>query len=117
VATLQPPPIFKLCGLRPTGDLAGFTAYTKPNRTPVWFFKAPPKTPPTQHQRHQRNAFRLAAIAWAAIGPDARARWSQVEHRARLGITGYNLWVYYQLTRDLLPIRTLEHQTRISLLA
>jgi len=105
-----------LLGWQPTGDLGGLTGYTSKRGKPVWFLKAPPTTPPSPWQTHQRNLFRLLGTAWSQIGPDARARWLAASHAARLNIGGYNLFTYYYLTADRAAIATVERQSRIQLL-
>lgn len=109
-------PILNLLGLRPTGDLGPLTGYTSKRGKPVWFLKAPPKEPPTDVQRHCRNRFRLAAFAWTQLDDQARADWTSAQDLAHLNITGYNLFIYWQLTKDAAAIRTIEHQTGLHLI-
>lgn len=104
-----------LIGLRPTGDLGPLTGYTSKRGKPVWFLKAPPKTPPTFWQTSQRNTFRLAADYWRDLSPQQRQAWLDAAKRARLNIGGYNLWLWYQLTKDRATIRTVERQSGITL--
>lgn len=105
-----------LLGWRPTGDLGGLTGYTSKRGRGVWFLKAPPKEPPTDVQRHCRNKFRLAAFAWTQLDDQARAAWTSAQDLAHMNITGYNLFIYWQLTKDEAAIRTIEHQTGLVLL-
>lgn len=103
-------------GLRPTGDLGPLTGYTSKRGKGVWFIKAPPTKPPTDTQRHQRNAFRLAAMAWNELDTSAKAAWNSAQHLAHLNITGYNLFIYWQLTKDRATIQTVEHQAALELI-
>ena len=105
-----------LLGLRPTGDLGPLTGYTSKRGKPVWFLKAPPTSPPTGWQIHQRNLFRAIAVHWNHLSPEQRAAWLAAAEAARLKITGYNLFVWYHLTNDRAAIATIEHQTGIQLL-
>ena len=108
--------MLNLMGLRPTGDLGPLTGYTSKRGRAVWYLKAPPKEPPTGYQTHYRNVFRLVAIAWQGLTPDTRAAWLAAARKAGLRITGYNLFLWYNHTRDTAVIRTVEHQTGITLL-
>lgn len=108
--------LLNLLGFGPTGDLGPLTGYTTKRGRPVWYLKAPPKTPPTQYQIHYRNLFRLTAMAWRALPAAARRDWLDVSRRANLRITGYNLFLWYNHSRDTAVIKTLEHQTGITLL-
>ena len=106
-----------LIGLRPTGDLGPLTGYTTRHGRGVWFMKAPPKTPPTCWQTHQRNAFRALGAAWSALSQDVRDDWQRAAKLARLTITGYNLWTWYGFTNDSATILTIEHQTGVKLIS
>lgn len=108
--------VLSILGWRPTGDLGGLTAYTSKRGKVVWFLKAPPTCPPTDWQIHQRNVFRLIAMAWQGLSDAAREQWHLAEVRGRLNITGYNLFTWWSITHDNATIRTIEHQTNTSLI-
>lgn len=103
--------LFNLLGFRATGDLGGMTAWTTQRNRTVWIDKAPPLNPPSPLQSQFRNQFRLAATAWRALSPATRDAWLAAARKAHLYITGYNLWVWYQRTKDAATIRTIERQT------
>ena len=105
-----------LLGLRPTGDLGPLTGYTSKRGKPVWFLKAPPKTPATCWQVRERNTFRRIARLWSALSDPQRAAWLQAGRAAGLNITGYNLFVWYQYTQDHDVIHTVERQSGITLI-
>lgn len=107
--------LLNILGLNPTGDLGPLTGYTSKRGKAVWFLKAPPTTPATPHQNHQRNIFRLVAMAWRALPEIDRQRWLQAALRAHLRITGYNLFTYWQITKDLPTLRTIEHLAHLDL--
>lgn len=109
-------PALTFIGWRPTGDLGPLTGYTSKRGKPVWFLKSPPTTPPTNWQLHRRAFFKVAADHWWRIGPHRRSDWLRAARLAHLNITGYNLFTYYQLTRDRAAIATVEQQTAIQLL-
>ncbi len=108
--------VLTLLGIRPTGDLGPLTCYTSKRGKPVWYLKAPPKIPPTPYQIHQRNVFRLIANAWSALTPAKRKDWIDAGVRARLNITGHNLFFWFSITQDQAVVRTIERQSGISLL-
>lgn len=110
------PRLFQFLGWNTQGDLGPWTFYTSRRGNLVFFPKAPPLSPPTPDQVHQRNRFRLAAKAWQALIPAFRERWNTAAVAAHLRIHGYDLWTYYHLTLDAPAIRTIENQTRIQLL-
>lgn len=111
-----PKNLLALLGLNPSGDLGAFTIYTSRRKGIVWFVKAPPKCPPTYLQRRQRNAFLLAAMCWRKLPSGTRQAWQRAARLAFLKCSGYNLFVYFQLTKDRAAIRTIERQTATELL-
>jgi len=109
-------PLLNLLGFGPTGDLGPLTGYTNKRGRPVWYLKAPPKTPPTDWQWAMRDFFRLAAEAWTQQTPAKRADWLNAGKRARLTITGYNLFIWYMYSRDHTVIHTVERHSGIQLI-
>lgn len=105
-----------IMGLCPTGDLGPYTIYTSRRAGTVWFTKAPPLSPPSVFQIRQRNAFRLAAEAWRALLPTRRAAWCQAARRARLYLSGYTLFIWWQTKRDRQALATIERLSRTPLL-
>lgn len=98
-------------GFAPTGDFGPLTVYTAKNRKTVYFLKAPPLVPATLFQKRQRSRFRNAAILWWQLTKDQRNAWLQAAKSANLYCTGFNLWVFWQLRRDVGAIRTIERIT------
>lgn len=103
-------------GLHPAGDLAGLTCYTNKKGKTVWFIKSPPKVPPSDPQRRQRIRFTIAATAWQHLTQEQRYDWHSACRTAGLYLHGYNLWIYWQLKRDIPTLRTIERQSGITLL-
>lgn len=108
--------IISLLGWRPTGDLGPLTIYTSRRHKIVAFLKAPPTCPPTEWQSHQRAAFRLIARAWNGLTDEQREQWHLAEVRLPLNITGYNLFVWWNLSHDDETIRTIQRQTGTNLI-
>lgn len=108
--------LWQFFGLNPTGDLGPFTFYTSRRKGVVFFIKAPPLEPPSQRQLHQRNRFRMAAQAWREQTPAKRADWNAAAIGAGLKMTGFNLFVYFELTKDSDTINTIERYSHIQLL-
>lgn len=94
-------------GFNATGDLGDFTIYTSRRAGTVWFLKAPPKKPATIRQLHYRNQFKLIGAAWNALPAAVRANWTAAAGNARLFISGYNLFTWWQLKRDLPTLNTI----------
>ena len=82
-------PLLNVIGLAPAGDLGPLTGYTNKRGRPVWYLKAPPKSPPTDWQWAMRDFFRLAAEAWTRLDVTERTDWLAAGQAARLKITGY----------------------------
>ncbi len=105
----------QLLGFSQTGDLGAFTIYTATNRSPVWFQKSPPQKPPSALQVRQRLRFTQAAAAWQRLPPRTRHDWNRATRLAGLYVSGYNLWVFWQITHDDSIIRTVQHQSGVQL--
>lgn len=88
------PNIFPLLGLLMQGDLGPWTCYTKPRRRIVIFLRAPPKTPETFDQRHQRNLWKEHARIWRTLTHAEREQWRLAAKLANLRITGFNLYLH-----------------------
>jgi hypothetical protein len=105
-----------LCGWQTQGDVAGFTIYTSRKKRLVWFPIAPPKKFASVGQRIQRERFVQVSFLWQALTDTQKQNWMNAATKARLRIHGYNLFVYYQTTKDEGAIRTIERNTGITLL-
>ncbi len=103
-------------GFGQTGDLGPFTIYTTRRRRCVWFIKAPPLKPPSALQVYQRNRFRMAAKAWRKLTIVNRRAWRAAAATASLGVTGYNLFIFWQLRRDRAAIATIERRSNVTLI-
>lgn len=110
------PKLLSFLGFSATGDLGPLTAYTSKQHKQVWFPKTNPLNPPSAMQHKMRNFFRLVAMSWRALSATQRQAWQQAADAAGLRVTGYNLFLWYQRTRDAATIATIERQTGISLL-
>ncbi|MCH8853553.1 MAG: hypothetical protein IID41_13010 [Planctomycetes bacterium] len=109
------PSIYELIGNSMQGDLAGMTCYTSKRNKVVWFVKSPPLKPASPNQRTIRNIFVLNANVWRAFSEDERTTWSAAARRARLRLSGYNLFTWWMRIRDDATLRTIERQSGISI--
>ena len=107
--------MLKWLGFHPTGDIAGWTAYTTRRNFTVWFLKSPPKKPRSRKQVQQWYKFSQAAQAWRNLTTDQRHEWIVAARRARLYIAGYHLFLTYQLKRDPAALRTIARMSRTTL--
>jgi len=107
---------FTWIGLRPTGDLAGFTCYTDARGHAVWFVKSPPKVPFSRLQLRRLRAFEFVARAWNSQTQATRDTWNLAARRCHLYVCGYSLFVHWQLKRDQGTIRTIERNSGLQLL-
>ena len=108
--------ILPFLGWRTQGDIGPWTFYTSQRNRLVYFVKAPPLEPPSLMQTRQRNRFRNAGYIWESLTPSARLRWQLAAKRARLAITGFNLFTHYVTKRDDPTIRTVERLSHIRLI-
>lgn len=108
--------LIRWMGFNSQGDFGPWTFYTDKQRGLVYYVKAPPLEPPSQLQLSVRNSIRLAAYSWRSLSPEHQRDWERVSKRAHLQITGYNLFVFWSLTKDHATIHTLERITRIDLI-
>lgn len=108
--------LLRFMGFNTQGDLAPWTFYTAKNKGLVWFVKSPPLEPPSVLQTTVRNAIRLNGYVWRSLLPSQRADWELASKRAHLKINGFNLFTYWNLSKDDAAIRTIEHQSSIDLI-
>ena len=106
------PAIFRFLGFNTQGDCGPYTFYTSTDKGLVIYLRAPPKTPATRRQRAQRSQFVAAALLWDSLTHDERTDWATAATRARLRISGWNLFTFLVLTARRAPIHTVERQSR-----
>jgi len=90
--------------------------YTGARMQLVVFVKSPPLEPPSLWQQTLRNRFRLAGYTWRRLPSSIQEAWEAASKEAHLQITGYNLFLYWQLTKDHAAINTVERLSRIKLI-
>ena len=112
-----PKNLFPLLGCTTNGDFADVTLYKSRRGRLVIFLKTWPKDPATYHQTVHRNRWRHAGIRWRALPQSVRDDWLRISKRANLNVTGYNIFMYYILNKNIHTIETLEHQTGINVIA
>ena len=108
--------LFTWLGFVAWGDIGPTTIYKRKDGRLVIFKKTWPDKPPTGDQLDQRSRYSCAALAWRTLTPDKKTAWTQAAARASLCMTGYNLFLHWQLSDDDSAIETLERQTSTSLL-
>jgi len=107
--------LFNYFGTIIWGDLGPVTIYRSKRGKLVSFAKTWPKEGPTPEQLEYRQKFIDAAAAWQALNKEQREQWELASLRASLTMTGYNLWVHYQIAADIDAIRTIQRQTQTDL--
>lgn len=108
--------LYSIFGFVIWGDLGPITIYRNHKGKIVWFAKTWPHKPPSPEQTLQRQKFIAAAAAWQTLTHVARQEWETASRRACLCLTGYNLFCHWTITQDNAAIRTIERQTRTTLL-
>lgn len=111
------PSIFQFMGYLTNGDFADLTFYTSQRHRLVFFLKTWPKDPPTYNQTLNRNRWRHAAIRWRALDQAVRDDWFEIARRVNATVTGFNLYMYYILNKNVRTIETLERQSGINIIA
>jgi hypothetical protein len=112
---LTAPKLYQWLGWNTQGDIGPWTCYTARDKGLVIFLTTTPKVPASPAQLRQRAKFGHVAWLWHQLDPSARDAWMSIGLRARLRVTGFNLWTYFLLTGDRAAIRTLELNTGIKL--
>lgn len=107
-------PIWQLLGFNVQGDLGGWTFYTCKKTGLVFFLQAPPTKPPSLVQQNRHNRWKVYADIWRSWSQADRDAWRVLAQAAKLRITYYALYVYWQETKDEATIQTLERQTGIT---
>lgn len=102
-----------LLGLIQWGDLAGVTIYRNRKHKLVAFAKTFPTSETTPLKTDVQQAFAAAAAAWHTLTDHQRDNWNKAAKTASLPITGYNLFMHYQLSPDPSTVNTIAHQTGI----
>lgn len=102
-----PERLFQWLGFNPTGDLAGWTLYTNKRGGVIWFPKSPPTKLRTAPQLRQWFRFVQAAQAWRSLTQGQKNEWFKAASRAHLYLSGYNLFVWWQLKPDVATLRTI----------
>jgi len=103
-------------GMNTQGDFGPWTFYTGARQQLVYFVKSPPLEPPSEMQITRRNAFRLNAYVWRSLKPSARRDWETASKLTGLKITGFNLFTFWNLTKDNAAIHTVERLSRVDLI-
>ncbi|MDD3530471.1 MAG: hypothetical protein PHS77_11395 [Gallionellaceae bacterium] len=98
------------------GDLDSLTIYRDKHGNIVSFAKTYPDKPPSQEQLAVRQRLRDTAAAWHSLTPERRRQWELATRRAPLCMHGYNLFVHWHQTGDDRTIRTIQRQTKTTLL-
>ncbi len=108
--------LLRFLGFNTQGDLGPWTFYTSQRKGLVWFIKAPPLEPPSNLQITMRNLFRANGYLWRSLQPKQRTAWETASKLAKLTITGFDFFTYWNLTKDNAAIETIERQTSINLI-
>ncbi len=105
---LDKPSLLQFLGWSTQGDFGPWTFYTTKKHKLVFFLKAPPTTPPSYLQIHQRSKFRLVAQFWQRLSAAQRADWETVTQVLHLNLTGYDLFTWYYTVGDRPTLATIE---------
>jgi len=108
--------LFTLFGFVIWGDFGPLTMYHRADGRLVVMLKTWPDKPASPKQLTQRAVLTAAAATWNALTQSQRAQWTAAAARASLCMTGYNLWVHWQITGDDAAIATIERHTHTTLL-
>ena len=98
------------------GDLGHTTIYRDKQGKVVFFEKTWPHKPPSPKQTVQRAKIIEGAAAWQELSAADRQQWNLATTRASLCCHGYDLFMHWYLMHDTAGIRTIERQTRTTLL-
>jgi hypothetical protein len=107
--------LFHMFGFVQWGDFADLTMYRNRKGKVVVFNKTWPEILPQEAIAAQKAKFKTASLAWQALSAVTRAKWEAVTKRLSLSMTGYNLWMSWQLKPDPAAMATLQRQSGIDL--
>jgi len=113
---LAPRNLVLLAGLRLSGDLGPWTIWCGRKNRRAIALRSTPKTPPSPLQLRCRARWLAAARAWGHLPEPARRQWALAARRARLTISGYNLWMACQIAQRRDTITSIERSTGLTLL-
>lgn len=108
--------ILTILGMVEWGDIGPVTIYRRADRRLVIFPKTWPDKPPSPKQLADRTRFTAASNEWRALSNAERENWATAARRTSAPITGYNLWMFWRLTRNRPQIETIQRQTGVTLL-
>lgn len=100
--------LLRFLGWNTQGDLGPWTFYTDKRGNLVFFIKAPPTSPASYLQAHQRLKFKTTAEFWQRLSVDEKADWEHSTQILHLNLTGYNLFVWYYTAGDRQTLATIE---------
>ncbi|HWN10119.1 MAG TPA: hypothetical protein VNO50_12785 [Pyrinomonadaceae bacterium] len=106
-----------MLGFSAQGDFGWSSWYTRKNGSKVCFPKyvldGKRKTPA---RVAQRDKWRAAAAEWRLLTQQRKKDWQAAARKLSLPATGYNIFLWYQISNNTAVIQTIERQTGISLL-
>lgn len=105
--------ILALLACSATGDLGPWTLYTSKRRQIVFYDRAPALSPASLVQRVMRDRWRIAGHAWSELPPSTKEAYNTLATRTRSIATGYNIWIWYQTTRDARALESLALQAGV----
>lgn len=108
--------LFSIFGFVIWGDFGPLTMYRNKKARVVAFAKTWPHKPASPAQVIQRAKMSEAAAAWQTLTPAEQYQWNLATRRASLCCHGFDLFTHWHMTGDTTAIRTLERQTRTTLL-
>jgi len=104
----------QILGLNYAGDIGPYTCYRTKQGKHVWFLRAPPRSPASEHQRQQRLRWTTVAAAWRSLPGPVRSAWLTLAARSGITATGYNIYLAYSLHPDIAALATLCRRTGIN---
>ena len=107
--------LLQLTCLKIQGDFGPITTYTN-KKNKVFFPKIWLSDPTSELQKQHRDRIRSAASLWQLLCPCMRWRWERATKKLRLHLNGYNLWTFWVMTGDSDKIKTIERNSKLTLL-
>lgn len=95
------------------GDVNELTVYRDKQGKMIVFPKTWPDKPPSTTQIEQRARMTQAAQAWQDIETYWQSQWDLAARKASLCMTGYNMFVHWQLMGDTTAMQAIQRQTGV----
>jgi hypothetical protein len=107
-----------MLGFSAQGDFGWSSWYTRKNGSKVCFAKyVLDGKRATPARIAQRDKWRAAAAQWRLLSTEQKQNWQQAVKKLSIPATGYNVFLWHQISANDAVIQTIERQSGINLIS